>query len=84
MNYLIKKKGRYKTDKSHILSGKTYTFHMNMFLILLIYHLSNVFFYFPGAYSRIFFKNGNVFFALKTQEHCITIISKYFFLQLKT
>jgi len=26
----------YKTDKSHILSGKTHIFHMNMFLILLI------------------------------------------------
>jgi len=56
--------------KSHILSGKTYTFHKNLFLILLIYHLINVFFDFPQAYSRkytVFIKlslNGNVFFAL--------------------
>ena len=42
---------------------------MNMFLILLIYHLINVFFDFPGAYSRKytvliknFFLNGNVLF----------------------
>jgi len=35
---LLNKKGPYKTDKSHILSWKTYTFHKNMFLILLIYH----------------------------------------------
>jgi len=42
---------------------------MNMFLILLIYHLINVFFDFPGAYSRkytvlikTFFLNGNVLF----------------------
>ena len=28
------------------------TFHMNMFLILLIYNVTNVFFYFPGAYCR--------------------------------
>jgi len=45
MNCLIKK-GLYKTDKSHILSGKTHTFHVNMFLILLIYYLINVFFIF--------------------------------------
>ena len=51
MNCLIKK-APYKTDKSHILSGKFYTFHMNMFLILLIYHLINVLFDFPGAYCR--------------------------------
>ena len=51
MNCLIKE-GPFKTDKSHGLSGKTDTFHMNMFLILLIYHLINVFFYFPGAHSR--------------------------------
>ena len=51
MNCLIKK-GPYKTDKSHILSGKTYILYKNMFLILLIYHLINVFFDFPGAYSR--------------------------------
>jgi len=70
MNCLIKK-GRYKTDKSPILSGKTYTFHMNMFLILLMYHLINVFFDFPGAYSRkytvlikIIYLNSNVFFVL--------------------
>jgi len=39
---------------------------MNMFLILLIYHLINVFFDFPGAYSRKYtaFLNGNVIFAL--------------------
>ena len=49
MNCILKK-GPYTTDKSHILSGKT--FHMNMFLILLIYHLINVIFDFPGAYSR--------------------------------
>ena len=47
------KKGPYTSDnKSHVLSGKNHTFHMNMFLILLIYHLINVFFDFPGAYSR--------------------------------
>ena len=51
MNCLIKKRP-YKTDKSHNLSGKTHTFHMNMFLILLIYHLISVFFDFRGAYSR--------------------------------
>ena len=51
MNCWIKK-GPYKTDKSHVLSGKTHTFHMNIFLILLIYHLINVFFDFPGAYFR--------------------------------
>jgi len=43
MNCLIKKRP-YKTDKSHILSVKTHTFHMNIFLILLIYHLINVIF----------------------------------------
>jgi len=32
---LIKKKP-YKTDKSHVLSGKTHTFHMDMFPVLLI------------------------------------------------
>ena len=71
MNSSIKKKRPYKTDKSHILSGKTHTFHMNMFLILLIYHLINVFFDFPGAYSRKYtvfinkiISNGNVIFAL--------------------
>jgi len=47
MNCLIKKKRLYKTDKSHILSGKTNIFQMNMFLILLIYHLIKVFFDFP-------------------------------------
>ena len=50
MNCLIKK-GPYKTDKSHILSGKSHTFHI-LFLILLIYHFINAFFDFPGAYSR--------------------------------
>ena len=43
-NELLNKKRPYETDKSHVLSGKTHTFHMNMFLILLIYHLINVFF----------------------------------------
>ena len=38
MNCLIKK-NTYTTDKNHILSGNTYAFHMNMFLILLIYHV---------------------------------------------
>jgi len=53
MNCLIKKKKRpYKTDQRHPLSGKTHTFHMDMFLILLIYHLINVSFDFPGAYCR--------------------------------
>ena len=47
MNCLIKKKGHYKTVKD----VKIYTFHMNIFLILLIYHLSSLF-GFPGAYSR--------------------------------
>jgi len=42
----------YKTDKSHILSGKNHTFHMNMFFILLIYHLINIFFDFPRSSSR--------------------------------
>ena len=51
MNCLIKKK-THKTDKSHILSGKTHTFHINMCLIILIYQLINVFFDFPGAYFR--------------------------------
>ena len=51
MNCLIKKR-LYKTDKSHILSGKTHIFHMNMFLILLIVHLINVSIDFPGAYCR--------------------------------
>ena len=37
MNYLIKKVP-YNTVKSHVLSGKTHTFYMNMFLILLINH----------------------------------------------
>jgi len=32
---LIKKRP-YKTDKSHVLSGKTQIFHMNMFPVLLI------------------------------------------------
>jgi len=42
-----------KSDKSHILSEKNHTFHMNMFLILLIYPLIDVgFFNFPGAYCR--------------------------------
>jgi len=31
---------------------KNHTFHMNMFLILLIYHSINVLFDFPGAYCR--------------------------------
>ena len=35
MNCLIKKRP-YKTDKSHVLSGKTHTFHVHMFLIPLI------------------------------------------------
>ena len=35
-----------KTDKSHILSGKTHTFQMNMLLILLNYDSINVFFIF--------------------------------------
>ena len=48
MNCLIKKRP-YNTDKSHILSGKK---TINMFLILLIYHLINVFSDFPGAYCR--------------------------------
>ena len=52
MNYLIKNIDLMKMKKSHILSAKSHTFHMNMFLILMIYHLVNVFFYFPGAYSR--------------------------------
>ena len=43
MNCLIKKK-TYKTDESHIYPEKTHAFHMNKFLILLIYHLINVFF----------------------------------------
>ena len=43
MNCLIK--------KSRFIR-KTDTFHINMFLILLIFHLINVFFDFPGAYSR--------------------------------
>ena len=52
MNCLIKKRP-YKTDKSHVFIREiTHTLHMNMFLILLIYHLINVFFDFPGAYSR--------------------------------
>jgi len=46
MNYLIKTNDLIQLIKSHILSGKTYTFHKNMFLILLIYHLINVFFIF--------------------------------------
>ena len=58
MNCLIKKRP-YKTDNSHILSGKTHTFHMNMLLILLNYHLINVFFDLPGVYTvlikKIFF-----------------------------
>ena len=37
MNCLIKKRP-YKTVKNHDLSGKPHTFHINMFLILLIYH----------------------------------------------
>ena len=45
MNYLIKKVP-YKTVKSHVLSGKTHTLYMNMFLILLTNHLINVFFIF--------------------------------------
>ena len=70
MNCLIEKI-HYKTDKSHILSGKTHTFHMNMFLILLIYHLINVYFDLPGDYSEIYtvlikktLLNINVIFAL--------------------
>ena len=55
MNCLIK--------KSRFIR-KTDTLHMNMFLILLIYHLINVFFDFPGAYSRkytvLLKKNGIV------------------------
>jgi len=38
MNCLIKIKRPYKIDKSHILSGKTHTYLINMILILLIYH----------------------------------------------
>ena len=53
MNCLMNKRP-YKTDKSHILSGKTHSYNMNMFLILLIYHLSNVFLDFPGAYCRYY------------------------------
>jgi len=49
MNCLIKKKDLIKLI-SHMLSGKTYTFHMNMLLILLNYHSINVSFYFQGAY----------------------------------
>ena len=51
MNCLIKKKDLKKQIKV-FLSGKTHTFHMNVFLMLLIYHLINVFFDFPGAYSK--------------------------------
>jgi len=51
MNCLIKKRP-YTTDKSHVLTGNNSYFYTNMFLILLIYHLINVYFYFPGAYSR--------------------------------
>jgi len=50
MNCLIKKKDLINSDKSY--PGKTHTLHMNMFLILLIYHLINVFFDFPGADCR--------------------------------
>ena len=69
MNCLNKIKRPYKTDKSHILSENTHTFHINMFLILLIYHLINVFFDFPGARKHTVLikkklKNGNVLFAL--------------------
>jgi len=42
MNCLIKKRP-YTSDISQMLSGKTHTFHMNMFFILLIYHLITVF-----------------------------------------
>jgi len=58
MNCLIEKR-LYKTDKSHVLLGKT---HMNMFLILLIYHLINVFWDLPGAYSRKYTALINLFF----------------------
>jgi len=51
MNCLIKKKDLIKQIKV-FLSGKTHTFHMNVFLMLLIYHVINVFFDFPGAYSK--------------------------------
>jgi len=44
MNCLIKK-DHIKRIKVTVVE-KTYTFHMNMFLILLIYHLINVFFIF--------------------------------------
>ena len=66
MNCFIKK--LYKTDISHVLTEKNPdTFLMNMFLILLIYHLTNVFCYFPtlennNSFKKYFF--GNVYFAL--------------------
>jgi len=62
MNCSIKK-GPYKTDQSHVLSGNTHTFHMNMFLILLICHLCFVFIDFPGFFSKIkrFLKIVNVY-----------------------
>jgi len=48
MNCLIKK-GPNKLIKVIFYPEKTYTFHMKMFLILLIYHLINVFFRFSRS-----------------------------------
>ena len=51
MSCLIKK-DLIKLIKVTFYPEKPHTFHRNMFLIILIYHLINVFFDFPGAYSR--------------------------------
>jgi len=45
---------------------------MNMFLILLIYHLINVFFDFPGAYSRKYTVLTKIIF-FKWKRICCTL-----------
>ena len=52
MNSLIYKKDLNKLIKVKFYPEKRFTFHKNMFLILLIYRLIDVIFDFPAAYSR--------------------------------
>ena len=71
--YCLFKKKTYKTDKSHILSGKIHIFHMN---ILLIYHLINDFI--PGAYCRKFtILIKNIYFKMVSTFYTLNISTLY-------